>query len=262
MSRLLAITRTVWLEMIRRKDLYVLLILLVSLLFILMSLNIFGLGGLVRYVTDLGFTLTWLFSWILGINFAARQLPQEEARGTIYPLLAKPLTRGQLIAGKWLGAWSATAVATLAFYVLIVLIVRLRGGHFIPESLLQALLLHLTALGIVTAISVAVSTRMTYGAAATMSYVITVSSFIIVPQTPYILVNEQGITRSALLTFYYALPHFELFDMRQRVVHEWGPVSWSVLGGIILYGMVWTGILLILAWMGYRKKTFKRGFLG
>ena len=44
MTRILAITRTVWLEMIRRKDLYVLLILLVTLLFILMSLNIFGDG--------------------------------------------------------------------------------------------------------------------------------------------------------------------------------------------------------------------------
>ena len=262
MTRILAITRTVWLEMIRRKDIYVLLILLVTLLFILMSLNIFGLGGMVRYVTDLGFTLAWLFSWILGINFAARQLPQEEARGTIYPLLAKPLGRGELILGKWLGAWSATAVATTVFYLLIVLIIRLRGGTVVPVPLFQALLLHLAAVGIVTAMAIAVSTRMTYGAAATMSYVIAISSFIIVPQTPQMIVNEQGFTRTALFAIYYALPHFELFDMRQRVVHEWGAVPGPVLGGIILYGLVWVGILLMLAWMGYRKKTFKRGYLG
>ena len=262
MIRILAITRTVWLEMIRRKDLYVLVILLVTLLFILMSLNIFGLGGLVRYVTDLGFTLAWLFSWILGINFAARQLPQEEARGTIYPLLAKPLGRGELILGKWLGAWSATAVATAVFYFLITLIIHLRGGVILTKPLIQALLLHLAALGIVTAVSVAVSTRMTYGAAATMSYVLTIGSFVIVPQTPHMLANEQGFTHTALFIFYYALPHFELFDMRQRVVHEWGAVPWPLLAGILLYGAVWVGILLVLAWLGYRKKTFQRGTLG
>ena len=136
------------------------------------------------------------------------------------------------------------------------------GGVILTKPLIQALLLHLAALGIVTAVSVAVSTRMTYGAAATMSYVLTIGSFVIVPQTPHMLASEQGLTRTALFIVYYALPHFELFDMRQRVVHEWGAVPWPVLGGILLYGAVWIALLLSLAWLGYRKKTFQRGTLG
>jgi hypothetical protein len=40
-----------------------------------------------------------------------------------YPLLAKPITRAELILGKWLGTWTAPVVATLLFYALIFSIV-------------------------------------------------------------------------------------------------------------------------------------------
>ncbi|MBU1694112.1 MAG: ABC transporter permease subunit, partial [Verrucomicrobia bacterium] len=108
MRRALIIARVVWLDMLRRKDLYVMAILLLTLLFVLMSLNLFGLGAVIRYILDVGLLLAWLFSLVLVVGLAARQLPREESRGTIFPLLAKPVTRGELLLGKWLGSWTAS----------------------------------------------------------------------------------------------------------------------------------------------------------
>jgi Cu-processing system permease protein len=153
MTRILTIARIVWLEMIRRKDLYVLLILLAALLMVLISVNVYGLGSVARYVKDIGLLLTWLCAWIFAIGSIGRQLPQEEAKGTIYSLLAKPVTRMELLLGKWLGAWSMAIVATAVFYLLVLGVTWLRGGSFVMDSLAQAFLLHAMNLGMVTALA-------------------------------------------------------------------------------------------------------------
>ncbi|HBA85853.1 MAG TPA: hypothetical protein DCZ95_17355 [Verrucomicrobia bacterium] len=259
MSRVLTIARVVWLEMIRRKDLYVLLILLAALLMVLISVNVYGLGSVARYVKDVGFLLTWLCAWFFAIGAAGRQLPQEEARGTIYSLLAKPVTRIELLLGKWFGAWTIAVAATAVFYLLVMGVTHLRGGHFVSGSLIQAFLLHAVNLGMVTALALAFSTRTTYGAAASLTYVTTLASFVLAPQIPVLLTQETGIRAQALLVLYYALPHFELFDLRQRVVHDWGAAPWSMVSVIVVYGILWIVVFLGLAWFGYRRKRFSRG---
>jgi len=247
-----------WLEMLRRKDLYVLLILLGALLFTLVSLNIFGLGSVTGFVKDAGLLAAWLFGWILAVTCASRQLPQEEARGTILPLLAKPIRRGELIVGKWLGAWSVVSAAVLCFYLLTLAMVWLYGGSFELVSLAQALVLHVAALGIVAALAIALSARLNQDAAATITYVATAAMFLLVPRVPQMVTHAQGWRQTALLILYGTLPHFELFDMRHRVVHQYGPMRWTFFGAILLYGAIVISILLVLAWLGFHNKHFSR----
>jgi ABC-type transport system involved in multi-copper enzyme maturation permease subunit len=259
MTRILTIAWTVWLEMLRKKDIYVLLILLVLLLFTLLSVDIFGLGGVVGYVKDIGLLFTWLFAWILAVTITARELPAEERKGTIYPLLAKPITRLELVLGKWLGAWSIVTTATLLFYVAIVGVVAARGATFEGIPLLQGYILHIAALSIICAISMALSTRMNVDAAITFSFALTAGCFLIIPRVPELIVHDEGIRETALLVLYAAMPHFELFDMRQRMIHGGGPVAWRPMLEILAYGLVMTATFLVLAWIGYRRKRFSRG---
>ena len=259
MIRVLVIARMVWLDLLRRKDMYVLLILLAGLLLALLSLNIYGLGGLVRYVKDAGLLLAWRCSWILAISVASRQLPQEENRRTIFSLLAKPLTRGELLLGKWLGAWTVVCAATALFYLLIVLVVAARGGRFETATLAQAGLLHALSLGVLTALALALSTRATQSAAAALAYVCALAGYLILPRVPVFLAAESGLRANGLMVLYYALPHLELFDMRQRAVHDWGPAPGAFIAGLVLYSLVWIALLLLLGWLGYRRKRFTRG---
>lgn len=259
MMRIFTIAHIVWLEMIRRKDLYVLLILMSALLFVLLSLNVFGLGGVVRYVMDVGLLFSWLFSVILMVSASARQLPQEESRRTIYPLLAKPITRGELLVGKWMGAWSATVAATMLFYGLVLAVLHLRGGTTEAATLAQGFVLHAIGLGWLGAASMLFSTRMNFDAAATCSYILAAACFFVAPRVPEMLVYQQGVAATLLLALYYALPHLELFDLRIRMVHAWGPVSAEVFITVLLYGIVWTVLFLVLAWLAYRRKPLRRG---
>ncbi len=258
MTCILTIAAVVWLEVLRRKDLYVMLILLGALLVTLVSLNIFGLGTSVGYVKDIGLLMAWVFGWVLAITVGARQLPNEETRGTIIALLAKPVTRGELIAGKWLGAWTVVSAATATFYAVTAGIVMGFGGGFSIVALFQGILLHMGALAILTALGVMFSTRLNHDAACTMSYILSLAMFLVVPRVPEFLVGLGGWRASILLALYAALPHFELFDMRKRLVHGYGPMPWHTCAGIVAYAAVIAAICLLLAHMAYRHKHFSR----
>ena len=83
MIKIFVIAQQVWREALRRKDLYVLLILLLAFFLTLMTLNVFGLKSMVSHIKEMGLLLVWIFSWFLTIGVSVRQLPQEEKSGTI-----------------------------------------------------------------------------------------------------------------------------------------------------------------------------------
>ncbi|MBN1556845.1 MAG: ABC transporter permease [Lentisphaerae bacterium] len=253
------IAHTLWLSVLRRKDAYVLLILLAALPAALASLDIFGLGGAVRYVTDVGLLMAWLFGWILAVIVSTRELPAEEQNGTIFPLLAKPVSRWALVAGKWLGAWLAVTAATVCFYLVIAGITLLRGGSLSPAALLQAVVLHAAALAVLAAAGILFSTRLHGDAAATLTFALSAASFLVVPRIPEFLAQRTGWSAGILLFLYHLLPHFEVFDLRKRLVHDYGPADGRTVALVVLYGAALAGLFLCLAWLAYRNKRFERG---
>jgi len=259
MTALWTLAKIVWLEMLRKKEIYVLFILLAALLLALISLDVYGLGQVTGYVKEIGLLGAWVLGWILAVNTSVRQLPQEERRGTVFPLLAKPVSRLELVLGKWLGSWTIVCGATFCFYAATWGVTLLRGGTFAPAVVVQAALLHAAALGVVAALGIALSTRMNPDAAAATAYVVTGASFLLVPRVPALLVTSKGLSGALLLVVYNLLPHFELFDERRRLVHDWGPAHGGAISGALLYGALLTAVFLLLAWIGYRKKKFSRG---
>lgn len=256
--RTFAIAYIVWMETIRRKDVYVLLILLGTLLVLLTSLPIFGLGGVVQYVTDIGLLASWLFSVILVVAVSCRQLPQEETRGTIFSLLAKPVTRFEVIIGKWFGSWGIVSVAIIAFYLLVILILKVKGGNIYPAIWLQGFILHSCALAIIASLGIALSARLNYDAASTLVYIISTVSILLLPRIPELVATKSGLTADLLLILYNVLPHCEIFDLRRGIVHDFPSVAnkWVLL--CIGYGVFWIVVFLYLAWIAYRHKAFSR----
>jgi len=91
--------------------------------------------------------LIWVSSLVIAIGTAARQIPMERENRTIFPLLAKPVTRGQVIAGKFAGCWLACGIVLLVFYTFFTVVVGSREGHWPLGATLQAMLLQWVMLG-------------------------------------------------------------------------------------------------------------------
>lgn len=256
--RIHAVASVVWLEAMRRKDAYVLFILAATLLGAVVSLNAFGLGNAARYILDLSLVLAWVFGWILAISITCRQLPREEARGTLFPLLAKPLSRAELLIGKWIGAWSISCVATVIFYTIAMALTLVRGGSVQAAVITQGLLLHCLSLAIVSAVALLFTTRMTGDAAVAMSSVTTIASFLVVPRIPEFAARAPGLRGSIMLVLYHVLPHMELFDMRKRIVHGYGPIDTGTFLLVTGYAVALVAALLLLSWFTYRNRRFSR----
>ncbi len=94
--------KVVWLELLRRRDLAVLLILMG--VFALASAA-FRLAGIdnpetATFLTNLGMTLAWAFAHILTLLLSARQFPSEIESRTLHPVLARPVSRTEVLIAK------------------------------------------------------------------------------------------------------------------------------------------------------------------
>src|SRR5438128_4438924 len=107
MNNLLAVASVVIKELYRRKDFYVLFVLTAVITLLLGSANFFNDDKIVRYLKEVCLLLIWISALAVAIGTAARQIPAERENRTIFPLLAKPVTRGQVIVGKFAGCWFA-----------------------------------------------------------------------------------------------------------------------------------------------------------
>ena len=82
----------------------------------------------------------------------ARQIPAERENRTIFPLLAKPVTRGQVILGKFAGCWLACGLALVVFYLFFGVVSGTREHHWPLLNFFQALWLQWVMLGVVVAL--------------------------------------------------------------------------------------------------------------
>lgn len=117
MNSVFAIAGVVIKELYRRKDFYVLFVLTALITLLLGSVSFFNDPKIVRYLKEVCLLLIWVSSLVIAIGMAARQIPAERENRTIFPLLAKPVTRGQVVLGKFLGCWLACGVALVMFYL-------------------------------------------------------------------------------------------------------------------------------------------------
>src|SRR5947208_1828807 len=129
-------------ELFRRKDFYALFVVTALMTLVLGSVNFFNEAHIVRYLKEICLFLIWISSLVIAITTAARQIPAERESRTIFPLLAKPVTRSQVVVGKFMGCWQAAGISLIVFYVFFAL-VSASKEHALPvNAYLEAFWLH------------------------------------------------------------------------------------------------------------------------
>ena len=248
-----ALVRLSFLELWRRNDIFGLLILGLALMVPLSMASPFGAAGASRYLDEMALLLLWGFSLFIALGAGQRLFPPEFDSRTIYPLLAKPISRGRLLVGKYLGAVCASWSALAFFYVLFVGSVLLRGGGFAAE-LPQAIILHFAFVALAVSVSLLGSLLMTASANLTLSSVVLVGMFFFGRRLPVYADSVSGALSWLVKLAYVIAPHAEFFDMRQRLIHGWGAVEPLVFIVVIAYAFVYVSLLLGAAAMALKRK--------
>ncbi len=256
MNSIIAVAQVVVTELVRRKDFYVLFVLTALLTFMMGSITVFHDDRTIRYVKELSLLLIWISSLVIAITTAARQIPAERDSRTIYPLLAKPVTRTQVLLGKFAGCWLACLITLAVFYAFFGVVAMSREHHWPLANYFQAMGLHWMMLGVVVALALLGSLIFSAPSAnITISFVAVAFILFLGRHLDKVAAQVPEPWRDMLLALYYVMPHLEFFDLRDLVIHNWPAVRWVVCLKAGLYSAAYTALFLTAACLIFRRKS-------
>jgi ABC-type transport system involved in multi-copper enzyme maturation permease subunit len=225
-------------------------------------------GQDVKIIKDLGLTATSVFGVFIAIFVGISLVSKEVDRRSVYPLLAKPIRRGEFIVGKYAGLlltlFVNTLVMTFALYAVLFFLARgipasvqrAWDAPALDPALLEAIALIYVEVAVVTAVALffssysspLLSAVFTLGVYAAGQFNADLRHFNEIVHAPAAAV----IARAA----YYVLPDFSKFDVKLAVVHGL-PVSGTYMASAALYALVYIAALLFGASALFSRRDFK-----
>ena len=253
-----AIAGVVIKELCRRKDFYVLFVLTALITLVMGSVDIFNEGGIVRYLKEICLFLIWISSLVIAITTTARQIPAEREHRTLFPLLAKPVTRSQVLIGKFLGCWLASGLALVVFYLFLGVMAGAKEHAWPVLGYAQAAMLHWFMLGVVCAMALAGSLVFAAPSSnSTIVLVVCVGILLLARRLNEVALGLSEPSQTIIYGIYFALPHLELFDVRDLLVHNWGVIPWGIWAVALGYAAVYASFFLAIACVIFRRKAIQ-----
>lgn len=256
MNKIFAIASVVIKELYRRKDFYVLFILTVLITGMMWLMNFFHDEQIIRFIKEICLLLIWISSLVIAVTTAARQIPLERESRTIFPLLAKPVSRWQVLVGKFVGCWLASGAALLVFYVFFALVSASREHSLPLGAYSQAFWLHWQMLGIVVAMTLLGSVGLSTPAAnMTLVFIISLGILFVGGFLHKLAQHMTEPSASVATAVYYLIPHLEIFNTRELIIHDWPMMPWIDVFYDTLYGLTYSALFLMGACLVFRRKA-------
>jgi ABC-type transport system involved in multi-copper enzyme maturation permease subunit len=251
LRRILAVAANTFRETVRERVLY-------NLVFfaILMTLSGLLLRDLTirqdeKIIKDLGLAAMDLFGTLIAIFLGVGLVSKEIERRSLYPLLAKPLSRTEFFVGKFAGL-GFTLLVNVTVMALAVYAALLLAGKPLPLSLLKAVYPMYLAFLLVVALALLFSS-VTSAALASVATV----GLVVAGRFSDVIRNMRQVvpgTPGWLITFlYYLLPNFARFDFKGPVAYgDYVPLT--ALGWLTLYAALYIAVLLGLGMTLFERR--------
>jgi ABC-type transport system involved in multi-copper enzyme maturation permease subunit len=254
LKRIVAVAANTFRETVRERVLY-------NLVFFALAMTLSGLllGRLSirqdeKIIKDLGLAAIDLFGTLIAIFVGVGLVSKEIERRSLYPLLAKPLSRGEFFLGKFAGLaftiFVNTAAMALGLFVTLWLV-----GHSPDLRLLQAIYPLYLGLLLVVAMALLFSTL----TSATLAAVGTVG-VVLAGRYSDVVRNMREVAPGApnwLVDFlYYAIPNFRNFDFKDKVAYG-DPIDPATLAFVTGYALVYITLALILGLLAFQKRDLQ-----
>ncbi len=250
----LAIARLSVLETLRRKEFYIVLVLVLGLAGWMYMLNLTS-SGTGRFAKDIVMQVIWLASFALTVPLAARQISSDVEQKTIYVLLSRPIHRWQYVLGRELGAIFASVICFTSMFAVLVLMLVVKGvGSVTDLSLWQAYILQVMALVTLCSLTLCLSTVSTPGGAITFSLLVLLATRYGSAAILNRVEQMPAASRDVAWGAYLLIPHFEFFNISQRVVHGWGGLPVGLFIQAVIYGLICSLFFVALAAAVFRKR--------
>jgi len=204
-----------------------------------------------KIIKDLGLASIEIFGILIALFVGVSLVSKEIEKRSLYPLLAKPLGRGEFLIGRFLGLGLTLLVNVVTMTAAMLLTLTLTSGPPDP-ALLAAVYATYLSLLLVVAIAVLFSSIASTTTAAIATFCVVVSGRYsdvirgmsdVLPDAPRLLID----------VLYYGLPNFRNFDLKDRVVYG-DSVATADLAWLTLYAVLYGSLALGLALLAFRRR--------
>ncbi|MBN2308465.1 MAG: ABC transporter permease [Candidatus Hydrogenedentes bacterium] len=250
--RILAVAQNTFREAVRDKVLYVLLAFAAAAILGSKALGWISIGQDIKIVKDISLAAVSVFGVLIAIFIGTNLVYKEIDKRTIYTILCRPMWRWEFVVGKYLGLAFLLALVTAAMTVVATGYLLALGGR-VDATFFMAVLLIYWELLLVTAFAILLSAV----ASPILGAVIVFCAYIAGHATGIFMdlprQFDGTVTKRILEVAYYIVPNLSNFDIRAEAANG-VPVAPGYVGWALLYGTVYTLMLLVLAAIAFEDK--------
>jgi len=263
-----AIALNVFRESVRDKVLYNLVLFAVLLIGSSYVISQLTAGQDVKIIKDLGLSATSVFGLFIAVFIGIGLVSKEVERRSVYSLLAKPIRRSQMIAGKYLGLTltlivNVTIMAAALYAVLAYMrwatpagVEKVWDAPALDPAMLKALTLILIDLMIITAIALFFSTFSTPMLSAAFTFGLFVAGHFSTDLRNFDQVVDSWAASAVARGLYWVLPNLAQFDVKSQVIHA-QPVPFGYMAMTAAYAVLYIAVLLVSSMIIFERRDFK-----
>jgi ABC-type transport system involved in multi-copper enzyme maturation permease subunit len=253
LTRIRAVAANTFRETVRERVLYNLVFFAILMTFSGLLLGELSVQQDEKIVKDLGLAAMDAFGTLIAIIIGVGLVSKEIERRSLYPLLAKPLGRGEFLAGKFAGL-AFTLLVNLGIMSAGLYATLLATGRRADGRLVLAVYAMYLGLLLVVAFALLFST-LTSSALASVCTV----SVVVAGRFSDVIHNMREVTSVPgwLVTFlYYALPNFRNFDLKNQVVYADALLP-ADLAWLTAYAALYVTLVLAVATRVFQARDFQ-----
>ncbi|MGG6239842.1 ABC transporter permease [Nodosilinea sp. AN01ver1] len=257
LSRVGVIARTVFLEVIRDRILYLVALFALVMVIARVLLPDISAGAENKILLDLGLAAIHLLSVVVAVFVGTGLINKEIEKRTVLVLIAKPVSRAEFIVGKHLGLTAVLAVLIAALGLIFVVVLGVSGVPFSLSSIGLALLFMALEAALLVAVAIVFGVFTSSLLATLLTFAVYLMGHLSQDMVAFGELSENPAVQRLTNALYLVLPDLERLNLRNAAAYgmELLP-SAAALGGHALYGLLYTALLLAVAILVFSRRQF------
>ena len=255
MNAIYVIAQNTFKETIRNRVMANILLFAIGMVFITLVVSNWSLDQQAKILKDFGLSAISIFGLLIALFVGVRTIFQEIEKHTIYMLVSKPISRWQVILGKYAGLVMTILINIMAISFCLLLVNYIVEGS-VDWGLLKGIFLIILEILLVIAWAIFFSTFISPLLSAIFTLIIFVIGHLAPSILLYIQLRPDQPGNGILKAIYTVLPNLENFNIKTAVV-EHIPLPPDTIMNAVIYGISYIGILLIITSLIFKKKDLK-----
>ena len=256
MKRIFSIAKNTFRESVRDRILYnlVLFVLLITACAVL--LGDLTDGQEARTIVNFGLNAMLLFGVFIAIFVGVGLVSKEIEKKTVYAIFAKPVRRGEFIAGKYLGLCGTLFVNVLIMGVGVSLaLLYVKGSSLIGPSWVAIALIYFELM-IVTSVAILFSSFSTPSLSALLTFLVFIIGHLSASLRDLAVTLQSKAAAYILEAIYFLLPNLSLFSFRTEAALGISPGGPAIIGALA-YALCYIAIVLTVSIVVFTRRDFK-----